>query len=325
MIVGNAPFGADVITEKAKSWANSDGRNWSIPNNDIGGLFLAKCAQLVTGTGKVGSDSIGQHPLVQPWQGRAIPEVNCSPRHYVEAVYNLSALRHRVFKRRAHTEHASVAPVCVIVLNRRKPAPADRITYVSPKHLRQLLDEFVIVVEPGDSRWLTVGDATADPAIWSKLMWGSNRDLQLIRKLGSWPDPKEARSRRIGESPAGREFRRPEETCTVLQRKENVRRQVAFRPLVSFGFETADLPIVSEHKGGFPRVDKYGSLRQSTTVDQAQLDEGRWPLPGARVSRDRTRQAYCVTRVTCRYMRRQLSWNPLAWPTTARSPSTTIF
>ena len=183
VVVGNAPFGEDVITKKAKSWANSSGRNWSIPNNDIGGLFLAKCAQLVTGTGKVALIQSANTLLFNLGKAAQFRRELFSG-HYVEAVYNLSALRHRVFKRRAHTKRASVAPVCVIVLNRRKPTPADRVTYVSPKHLRQLLDEFVIVVEPGDSRVLTVGDATSDPAIWSKLMWGSNRDLQLIRKLG---------------------------------------------------------------------------------------------------------------------------------------------
>ena len=37
LVVGNAPFGKDVITIEAQRWATSGRRNWTIPNNDIGG------------------------------------------------------------------------------------------------------------------------------------------------------------------------------------------------------------------------------------------------------------------------------------------------
>ena len=53
LVIGNAPFGAGVITNHARKWARSDNRSWSIPNNDIGGLFLAKGAQLSSKKGKV--------------------------------------------------------------------------------------------------------------------------------------------------------------------------------------------------------------------------------------------------------------------------------
>lgn len=74
-----------------------------------------------------------------------------------------------------------------MILRRSQSALDDTISYVSPKHLRPLVDEFTIVIEPHDRRVLKVRDAIADPLIWSKLMWGQARDLQLIRKLQNYP------------------------------------------------------------------------------------------------------------------------------------------
>ena len=53
LVIGNAPWGSGVITDCASTWAVSNDRNWSIPNKDIGGLFLAKGAQLSSESGKV--------------------------------------------------------------------------------------------------------------------------------------------------------------------------------------------------------------------------------------------------------------------------------
>ena len=53
LIIGNAPFGKGVITTAARRWAATGRRKWTIPNKDIGGLFLAKSAQLISKTGLV--------------------------------------------------------------------------------------------------------------------------------------------------------------------------------------------------------------------------------------------------------------------------------
>ena len=47
------PWGAGVITDDASTWATRDDRNWTIPYNDIGGLFLAKGAELVSENGRI--------------------------------------------------------------------------------------------------------------------------------------------------------------------------------------------------------------------------------------------------------------------------------
>ena len=52
LVLGNAPWGDGVITEDAKVWAKA-GRGWSVPNKDIGGLFLAKGSDLAAPSGRV--------------------------------------------------------------------------------------------------------------------------------------------------------------------------------------------------------------------------------------------------------------------------------
>ena len=86
----------------------------------------------------------------------------------------------------------SVAPVCVIIMRRRKPSSENTIRYVSPKATRPLVDEFTIIVDPNDERSVSLADATDGSAIWSMLMWGSARDVQLVRKLRGYGSLHEA-------------------------------------------------------------------------------------------------------------------------------------
>ena len=182
LVVGNAPFGADVITEDARSWAESDGRKWRIPNNDGGGLFLAKGAELATSTGKVALIQSANTLLFNV--GRAAHfRKQLFGTYSVEAVYNLAALRFGVFTRKAHVRKASVAPVCVLILKRTKPCADDTIDFISPKQVRPLVDEFSIVIEPQDRRSLTVQEAIGELSVWPRLMWGGPRDWQLLSKL----------------------------------------------------------------------------------------------------------------------------------------------
>jgi hypothetical protein len=187
LVIGNAPWGDGVTTDAAVEWADQDHHRWTVPNNDIGGLFLAKGARLVRGGGRVALIQSANSLLFNISGPASAFRTELFSRHRTEAVYNLSALRFRVFKRKTHTTKTSAAPACVIILRPDAPASDDRIPYISPKHVRPLVDEFTIVVEPSDRRSLTVQDALEDPLVWSKLMWGNARDLQLILKLQRFP------------------------------------------------------------------------------------------------------------------------------------------
>lgn len=191
LVVGNAPWGDGVITETARDWANDTEHEWTIANNDIGGLFLAKAALLSCSEGRIALIQ-SANSLLFNISGPAVKfRKALFSRHKVRKIYNLSALRFRVFKRKTHTTETSVSPCCVVILQRTEPSLDDIISYVSPKHTLPLLDEFTIVVEPTDRRALTVSEAIDDQAIWSKLMWGTRRDLQLIDNLMAFPTVQE--------------------------------------------------------------------------------------------------------------------------------------
>lgn len=187
LVVGNAPWGEDLVTEQATAWASADERNWAVANKDIGGLFLAKAAQLLKPTGRVAMiQSASAFLFNMSDKSRAFRQ-QLFQSHRVEEVVNLAALRFDVFKRKSHTTKKSVSPSCIVVLSPQRPAWNDRISYVSPKRLKPLTDEFTIVVEPQDCCTLYVREAIEDPSIWTVLMWGSSRDRALIRKLARYP------------------------------------------------------------------------------------------------------------------------------------------
>lgn len=187
LVIGNAPWGDGVITDAAREWAADQAHAWAIPNKDIGGLFLAKGAQLIGPTGRLALIQSANSILfnISP-RARAFRR-QLFARHRVDTIFNLSALRFRIFKRKTHTTRTSAAPVCVLMLRRDRPTEGDQIHYISPKHVRPVVDEFTIVIEPGDLRTLSAADAGGDGQVWSKLMWGHARDMQLVQRLQSYP------------------------------------------------------------------------------------------------------------------------------------------
>ncbi|KAB1085316.1 N-6 DNA methylase [Neorhizobium galegae] len=186
LVLGNAPWGDGVITEDAKVWAKA-GRGWSIPNKDIGGLFLAKGSDLAAPSGRVAMIQSANSLLFNISPKAAGFREQIFGRRRIEAIFNLSALRFKVFRRKTHTTKTSAAPACVVIMTPATPAADDLIRYVCPKHVRPLVDDFSILIEPQDARVLRVSDAISEPLIWSQLMWGAPRDLQLIRRLQGFP------------------------------------------------------------------------------------------------------------------------------------------
>lgn len=187
LVVGNAPWGENLVTVAARVWAAADGRNWAVANKDIGGLFLVKAAQLLKPTGRVAMIQSASAFLFNASTKACDFRKQLFQTHRVVEVTNLAALRFDVFKRKSHTTKTSVSPSCIVVLSPEKPARNDRISYVSPKRLKPLTDEFTIVVEPQDCRTLYVHEAQSDPSIWTTLMWGSNRDRALLKRLTGYP------------------------------------------------------------------------------------------------------------------------------------------
>lgn len=187
LIIGNAPWGDNLVTRLALEWASVDSHRWTVANKDIGGLFLVKAAQLLKPCGRTAMIQSANSLLFNRNTKAVAFRKELFSRHRVEEIYNLSALRFKVFKRKSHTTKTSTSPACIVILSAGEPLAEERISYVSPKELKPLVDEFTIITEPQDRRWLTVRDATSDPSIWTALMWGTLRDRALLKKLQASP------------------------------------------------------------------------------------------------------------------------------------------
>jgi hypothetical protein len=187
LIIGNAPWGDGVITDCARDWAKDKHRRWPITNNDTGGLFIAKAMELVKQGGQVALIQSANSLLFNIARTAVEFRRRLFLSYRVRAIYNLSALRFIVFKRKTHTIKTSSAPVCVIILTNSPPTADDIIEYISPKHLKPFVDEFTILIEPSDQRSLTVGEAVSNQIIWSQLMWGNKRDIALLTRLRAYP------------------------------------------------------------------------------------------------------------------------------------------
>ncbi len=181
LVVGNAPWGDGLATELSNSWAAEN--DWEVANKDIGGLFLAKGARLVHTGGRVAMIQSANALLFNASGPAKRFRKKLFTRHRVDAVFNLSALRFKVFKRKTHTTKTSIAPACVVVLRPDAAQAQDVLLYASPKALDLQIDDFAIVIEPHHVHRMPMDVAREDPAIWTALMWGTPRDAQLLRKL----------------------------------------------------------------------------------------------------------------------------------------------
>lgn len=186
LVVGNAPWGDGLATELSNRWAKTQG--FEVANKDIGGLFLAKGARLLEEGGRVAMIQ-SANALLFNTSGPAVRfRRQLFERHRIDAVFNLSALRFRVFKRKTHTTKTSTAPSCVIVMRGGEGDRQDPILYASPKALDTQIDDFSIVIEAHQVHRIPADVARTEAGIWTALMWGTPRDLQLLARLERFPN-----------------------------------------------------------------------------------------------------------------------------------------
>jgi len=187
LIIGNAPWGKNLLTDHALAWSENEDHPWSVANKDIGCLFLAKGALLLKPTGRLALIQSAASLLFNLGKPAKEFRQKLFSSHSVEAVFNLSALRFQTFARKGHTRKVSVSPSCIVVLRSQAPALEASIAYVSPKAPPETVQELSVPVAPGDYRWISAEVAASEPLVWTALMWGTPRDLELLRKLRRWP------------------------------------------------------------------------------------------------------------------------------------------
>lgn len=173
MIIGNAPWGKNTVTDLAREWAHE--QEWPVSYGDIGPLFLAKAATLCKSGGVVS--------LLQPagtlLTNRSEPARLFRKRMFktlgVREIVNLSALRFGLFRE-------AVGPAALVTLT--PEITTDAITYVCPKPMHEEgVDSYRVVVDQYDVHEVNRKDAVEETKHWTVLFWGTQRDLALIRKL----------------------------------------------------------------------------------------------------------------------------------------------
>lgn len=175
LILGNAPWGRNTITQLSKSWANSYGWDNSITYKNIGPIFLPKALALVKPLGLVamiqpaGVIIFNQIGTAQEFRKKLFSSSK------VEEVLNLSALRFGLFK-------DAVSPSCVITIC-NTPPNGEPLSYICPKPNQSSEDDYRIVIEPQDVNEIYPEEAIENYFIWSALMWGGRRDFYLVKHL----------------------------------------------------------------------------------------------------------------------------------------------
>lgn len=172
LVVGNAPWGKNTVTPAAKSWA---GDEWKITYGNIGPLFLPKAAVLTKPGGQVAMMQpalaliFNQVSTAQEFRAKLFSEFK------IDEIVNLSALRFGLFK-------DAISPACIITIT-ITPPDGKPLSYICPKPVMTNEDDYHIVIEPQDIHDIYPQEAIIDPLVWTALMWGGRRDLNLVRRL----------------------------------------------------------------------------------------------------------------------------------------------
>ncbi len=172
LVVGNAPWGRDTETSAAKRWKARHG--WTTTYGSIGPLFLPKAARLVRPGGRVATLQPAGLLFQDVGPARAY-RAKLFSTFKVEEVVNLSALRFGLFK-------GPVSPACLVNMRATEP-DGEPLLYMSPKPVMSSEDDYRVTIEPHDIHFIPPDEAARDRHVWTTLMWGSRRDLELVRRL----------------------------------------------------------------------------------------------------------------------------------------------
>jgi hypothetical protein len=177
LVLGNAPWGKNTLTPNASLWQTMprhEGK-WTVPYGNIGPLFLPKAAALAKSGGLVAMMQPAFILLLSQVRTAKNFRNNLLSGFCVEEIVNLSILRFGLFK-------DAISPTCVITLSVQKPT-GEPITYICPKPNSNHEDNYYIRIEPQDINEIYLQEAIRQPFIWTALMWGGRRDLNLMDVL----------------------------------------------------------------------------------------------------------------------------------------------
>lgn len=178
LIIGNAPWGSESLTDEARKWADENG--WRPVDKQSATLFLVKAAKLCKPTGQIcmiqpaGSLLFNVSPTALEFREKLFTN------YRVEEVINLSALRFlNIFP-------TAIGPACIIKMKPSQPND-EPIAYWSPKQTYTEEEQYRIVIDSQDLNWIWPEEAAIEPVIWPALTLGTRRDFDFIQKIRSNP------------------------------------------------------------------------------------------------------------------------------------------
>lgn len=172
LVVGNAPWGKNTETTAAERWKTKHG--WTTTYGSVGPLFLPKAARLTKPAGRVAMLQPAGLLFHDVGPARAF-RARLFSRFKVNEVVNLSALRFGLFK-------GAVSPACFVSML-AMDRDEEPLLYMSPKPVLSNEDDYRVMVEPHDVHFIRPDEAAHDHHVWTALMWGARRDLELVRTL----------------------------------------------------------------------------------------------------------------------------------------------
>lgn len=193
LVLGNAPWGDNSIETSstvtattgrsrkpqtlARQWAKE--HVWPVVNGDIGPLFLAKGAMLVREGGSVAM--IQSASVLNLRSGEAAElRKKLFEGFTFDEITNLSIVRDGLFS-------GAFGPAAVLVFRRAAPDPGQALLYLCPKPLHDPQSQHRFVIDPQDVHRITHDEAAWLPQVWSALLLGGRRDLNLVLRMSRLP------------------------------------------------------------------------------------------------------------------------------------------
>ncbi len=191
LVLGNAPWG-DKSIETSSIVGISTGRSkksqtlaqawakkyvWPVVNGDMGPLFLAKGAELLREGGSV---AMIQSAAVLNLRSSDELRRKLFESYTFDEVTNLSVVRDGLFS-------GVFGPSAVMVFRRATPNPGQTLLYLCPKPLHDPQSLHRFVIDPQDIHRVTHDEAARLPQVWSALLLGGRRDLNLVLRLARLP------------------------------------------------------------------------------------------------------------------------------------------
>lgn len=175
LVLGNAPWGRNTITETAKAWTQKYNWNDCIAYGNIAPFFLAKSVKLTKNNGYIsmmqpaGALIFNQGEKNQNFRFKLFSDTK------LDEIVDLSALRFGLFKN-------AISPSCLITLQNISHNN-EPFLYLCPKILYNDQDNYSIVLEPQNIHWVQYYEILRSSLVLITLTWGNRRDFHLIKRL----------------------------------------------------------------------------------------------------------------------------------------------